>query len=119
MGTGWAVAVTVVGSVVIAGLLGLLARHLGLWTWAVTWVKAATEEKMHLCRSQRTTSTRSYMFDNDLDWIGLWPRTGSYKRFTNLDDLTSVPTVDDPAVRPVEEPDLPPQPLRPAPAPPP
>ncbi|XP_047493529.1 uncharacterized protein LOC125042106 [Penaeus chinensis] len=60
----------------------------------------------------------SLQFDNDLDWIGLWPRTGSYKRFTNLDDVTSMMTLDE-SVRPPEEPDLPPQPLRPAPAPPP
>nr|XP_053626209.1 uncharacterized protein LOC128684099 [Cherax quadricarinatus] len=120
MGSGWAVAVTVVGSVSIAGLLALLARYLGLWTWALAYLRAAREEKVKLCRSQRTTSTRSYLFDNDTDWIGLWPRTGSYKRFTNLDDPTSVASLDDPSRPPdPDEPDLPPQPLRPAPAPPP
>ncbi|KAK8381699.1 hypothetical protein O3P69_015027 [Scylla paramamosain] len=118
MGSGWAVAVTVVGGASIVALLGLLGRYLGVWTWALAWVRAAREEKVHLCRTERNTSTRSYLFDSDLDWIGLWPRTGSYKRFTNLDDLPSVPSMDD-SIRQVDEPDLPPQPLRPAPAPPP
>ncbi|XP_063863190.1 mucin-2-like isoform X2 [Scylla paramamosain] len=118
MGSGWAVAVTVVGGASIVALLGLLGRYLGVWTWALAWVRAAREEKVHLCRTERNTSTRSYLFDSDLDWIGLWPRTGSYKRFTNLDDLPSVPSMDD-SIRQADEPDLPPQPLRPAPAPPP
>ncbi|XP_042881868.1 uncharacterized protein LOC122259281 [Penaeus japonicus] len=118
MASGAAIGVTVVGVVAIVGLLGLLGRYLGLWTWAWTWIRASREEKVKLCRSERTTSGRSYLFDNDLDWIGLWPRTGSYKRFTNLDDVTSMVTLDE-SVRPPEEPDLPPQPLRPAPAPPP
>ncbi|XP_068202557.1 uncharacterized protein [Palaemon carinicauda] len=113
-----AVGVTVVGVVAIVGLLGLLGRYLGVWTWAWAWIRATREEKVQLCRSERTTSGRSYLLENDLDWIGLWPRTGSYKRFTNLDDLSLVQSVDDPARLP-DEPDLPPQPLRPAPAPPP
>ncbi|XP_042881869.1 uncharacterized protein LOC122259282 [Penaeus japonicus] len=80
------------------------------------YVKSTKERNFlgQLYKSQRY----SELFDNDLDWIGLWPRTGSYKRFTNLDDVTSMVTLDE-SVRPPEEPDLPPQPLRPAPAPPP
>ncbi|XP_069167746.1 uncharacterized protein [Procambarus clarkii] len=119
MGSGWAVVVTVVGCASITGLLALLARYLGIWTWALAYLRAAREEKVQLCRSQRTSSTRSYLLDNDLDWIGLWPRTGSYKRFTNLDDPTSVPGDDPARAEAVDQPDLPPQPLRPAPAPPP
>lgn len=63
MGSGWAVAVTVVGSFSIVGLLGLLGRYLGVWSWArAVWVRAGREEKAHLCRSQRsTTSARSYL----------------------------------------------------------
>ncbi|XP_066955775.1 serine-rich adhesin for platelets-like [Macrobrachium rosenbergii] len=118
MASGLAVGVTVVGVVAIVGLLGLLGRYLGVWTWAWAWIRATREEKVQLCRSERTTSGRSYLFDNDLDWIGLWPRTGSYKRFSNLDDLSLVQSVDDPTRLP-DQPDLPPQPLRPAPAPPP
>ena len=54
---------TVVGAVTIVGLLGLLGRYLGVWTWAQAWLRAAKEEKVQLCRPERTTnaSTRSYL----------------------------------------------------------
>ncbi|XP_076062562.1 uncharacterized protein LOC143037862 [Oratosquilla oratoria] len=110
-----ALAVTVLGSIAIAVLLVLLGRLLGVWSWAWAWVKASGEEKTKLCQAERTSSTRGYLFNDDLDWIGLWPRTGSYKRFTNLDDLGG--NGDDGSES--QDIPIPPQPLRPAPGPPP
>ncbi|KAA0199741.1 hypothetical protein HAZT_HAZT002351 [Hyalella azteca] len=49
--------------------------------------------------------------DSEVDWLGLWPRSGSYKRFTNLEDAANNPA--NAALH--DDPNLPPQPLRPAP----
>lgn len=47
-----AVAITIIGlSIVIVSLLLLACRYFGLWTWTMTWLLGASEEKVKLTKA--------------------------------------------------------------------
>ncbi|XP_059478592.1 synaptotagmin-12 [Neocloeon triangulifer] len=117
------ISVLLVGALLAALLF--LCRRSGLLTWLAAWLLSSREEKVGLTRSKGTYNANGYLVGSNSD-IHLDMTNGSFQRFDTIDrdyrlfgestlsgaryNLWGAPI--SPAA-----PDIPPQPLRPAPAP--
>uniref|UniRef100_T1JME2 C2 domain-containing protein n=1 Tax=Strigamia maritima TaxID=126957 RepID=T1JME2_STRMM len=103
----FAIGVTVIGILgIIGALLVLVCRYLGLWTWIFNWIISPNEEKVQLTKS-RQFNANGYMVGSDSDFN--LETSGNYRRYDNVENDYRF-HVDAKKV------DIPPQPLRPAPA---
>lgn len=101
-----AVAITIIGlSIVIVSLLLLACRYFGLWTWTMTWLLGASEEKVKLTKAGQYHAN-GYMVNSESDLV--LDTTGTYRHYDNVE--ADIKFLDESRIN------IPPQPLRPAPA---
>ncbi|CAB3370617.1 Hypothetical predicted protein [Cloeon dipterum] len=117
------ISVLLVGALLAALLF--LCRRSGLLTWLVAWLLSSREEKVGLTRSKGTYNANGYLVGSNSD-VHLDMTNGSFQRFDSIDrdyrlfgesalngtryNLWGAP------ISPIST-EIPPQPLRPAPAP--
>ncbi|XP_054268372.1 synaptotagmin-12-like [Macrosteles quadrilineatus] len=107
-----------VGVLLITALVLILVlagcRSIGLWTWTAAWIFSNREEKVSLTRLKGHYNANGYLITSDSD-IQL-DCTGSFQHFDSVDREVWTPPVDS-TLSTTVAPEIPLQPLRPAPSP--